>query len=301
MLLEPLEVFRRWQCVPSNSGEVDAHDFDSYLNIAHPSIHCLLALLLQLILLLIMFQPSSVRAGLQPGQVASLSQERKQPFAVALTPTANSEFPTHLTRVSLEAGEKSSRQMKNTATPHTHHKERLPDLVDQTCDTRVAPLEHQCLFKVFFLTLTAQGKPTWDKCTATQRETYSKHSPTASFIFCFVMQKQRGRKKKNTHTTHTHTLHFACTWVGAGSNQSQSHPLTHTNILTPLCFSHSPLFSCYFFLSPPPRLPALTCCLPPFSFAGRSGETKTQLEHQTISTFCHYWNTEYIQTNQPLD
>lgn len=125
--------------------------------------------------------------------------------------------------------------------------------MDQTCDTRVAPLEHQSLFKVFLPNLNRAREAHLRQVHSHTKRNIQQTLPHSQFhlLLCDAETK---RKKKKTHNT----LHFACTRVGAGSNQSQSHPLTRTNILTPLCFSHSPLFSCYFFLSPTasPRSPA---------------------------------------------
>lgn len=161
-------------------------------------------------------------------------------------------------RACLWKPERNQADRWRTQQPHTHHKERLPDLVDQTCDTRVAPLEHQSLFKVFLPNLNRTREAHLRQVHIHTKRNIQQALPHSQFHLLLCDAETKRKKKKNTHNTHA--LHFACTWVGAGSNQSQSHPLTHTNILTPLCFSHSPLFSCYFFLSPPP--PPRTHLLP---------------------------------------
>lgn len=204
----------------------------------HPCIHFLLPLLLQLILLLSMFQPS------YPDKLPVYRRKENNHSLLQLTQSSRLT-----SRACLWKPERNQADRWRTRQPHTHHKEKLPDLVDQTCDTRVAPLEHQSLFKVFLPNLNRTREAHLRQVYSHTKRNIQQTLPHSQFhlLLCDAETK---RKRKKKHTTHTrYILHVLESELGVIKARA-TH--SHAPISWHLFVSHTLHYSAVIFFSPPP-------------------------------------------------
>lgn len=174
-----------------------AHDFDLYLNITHASIFYY-RLSSSLFFSWACSCRLQWRLGYNPDKLPVYGRKENNHSLLQLTQSSRLT-----SRACLWKPERNQADRWRTRQPHTHHKEKLPDLVDQTCDTRVAPLEHQSLFKVFLPNLNRTREAHLRQVHSHTKRNIQQTLPHSQFhlLLCDAETK---RKKKNHNTTHTH-------------------------------------------------------------------------------------------------